>query len=225
MNESELLQRFRPWLIMHPEEEYFPSSVEYFLDPRSPSDIGEEPIVLPEEKRRGERNGAPVYGVVTDAGDYWLLQYIVFYPYNGAIGFAESGAHQADWEHISMHVSKGGEVTDIYLAAHRERDGRWHKREDLDWVDERPVVYVAKGSHAHYNAPRTYVRIFGVANDKTGRGERLDPPLVEINEGTPWVAYEGYWGINEIRGPRWRDWWRSENGGSTNGWKRFFWFC
>ena len=95
------------------------------------------------------------------------------------------GEHQADIEHIRVLL-----VLIIYIVGlfhmkfylyiilfYSKDQGRWVKPDNIDWYNgiknQQPIVYVAKGSHANYNKPGTWYRIFGFANDKTMKNNAI----------------------------------------------------
>ena len=61
---------------------------------------------------------------------------------------------------------------------------------------DRPVVYLARGSHAAYFVTGLRDRTWPDPNDETdGRGLRVRPRLVRITEDSPaWMRYAGRWG-------------------------------
>ncbi|ODN78952.1 hypothetical protein L202_04467 [Cryptococcus amylolentus CBS 6039] len=110
---------------------------------------------------RGRVN-EPVYGFWVDQGrgivDLW---YWTFYPFNfgkPAGRFGVLGNHVADWEHFRMRTVNGTPISaDFstheggYLSAGTLR---W---EDVEKVGERPVAYVAMGSHGIWPDPGEHV--------------------------------------------------------------------
>ncbi|WVQ74817.1 hypothetical protein IAR50_004423 [Cryptococcus sp. DSM 104548] len=104
----------------------------------------------------------PVYGFWVDQGrgivDLW---YWTFYPFNfgkQAGRFGVLGNHVADWEHFRMRTVNGTPISaDFstheggYLSAGTLR---W---EDIEKVGERPVAYVAMGSHGIWPDPGEHV--------------------------------------------------------------------
>ena len=93
-----------------------------------------------------------VYGRAVKTGDGRLwLQYWLFYFYNDyqlALGF---GTHEGDWECVQLRMGIDGDAPDVAVyAQHRHGEKRsWEDVEKLAGSD-RPVVYVARGSHAAY---------------------------------------------------------------------------
>ncbi|KAJ9462063.1 hypothetical protein DIPPA_22123 [Diplonema papillatum] len=142
------------------------------------------------------------------------VTYIMFFPYNGAynvLGWL-MGGHEADWEHVTVHLhqaagSGGWGLHSMWFHAHRERDGalcrRWETR------GGRPVVYVARNGHGTYKRAGVVYRIFGVANDQCSAGRLWQAPLVFLPgclrlDGVPaalrWVLFPGDWGTSFDKG-------------------------
>ena len=88
-----------------------------------------------------------------------------------------------------------------------------------------PHVYVARHSHANYPNPKTYYRIYFMANDKTsdkGILWKVNNIKLITNE-TNWNNYNGYMGApDHCPTPKNNPWWEHENGISTNFFNRIF---
>lgn len=133
-----------------------------------------------------------------DGGALWL-QYWFFYFYNdfNVIGpLLKAGRHEGDWEMIQLRLDAAGEPD---LAAYAQHKGaelrRWEKVEH-DAAGLRPVIYVARGSHASYfeDGPHWTGVWWDEAN---GERETPDLTLLEIDESDPawaWIHWPGHWG-------------------------------
>jgi hypothetical protein len=140
-----------------------------------------------------------VYGhsVSDGSGDVWL-QYWFFYFYNdyNLIGpFIHAGLHEGDWEMIQIHL--GSETPDYAVfAQHAVAEGRDWRQVDLVPGTQRPIVYVARGSHASYFEPGTQWtgHWFDHADGKR-RSPRLKLVLVDTSQPEfRWVDWPGRWG-------------------------------
>jgi uncharacterized repeat protein (TIGR01451 family) len=82
------------------------------------------------------------------------LQYWFLYFFNDF-----GNRHEADWEHITLHLSPDLRPLASTYSSHGFPD-QWMTSTDMDEaavsLDERPVVYVANGSHASYFASGKY---------------------------------------------------------------------
>lgn len=165
------------------------------------------------------------------------LQYWYLYLYNDF-----KNNHEGDWEMVTIELAADGSPQHIGVSCHH---GGWQRpwsgaRKEGD----RPLVYVARGSHGGYlsyragghhvvnvvrrlNLPRA-VRFLGpllqrlpflrwrdhppadpvldVGAPAHDRGQRVEPTLKVVPEGTPagdsdywWMRYEGKWGSSHSR--------------------------
>jgi hypothetical protein len=145
--------------------------------------------------------GNRVYGRVKPDGDYRWLQYWFFYYYNdyNLLGhFLGAGRHEGDWEMIQIALGEEDEPTLAVFAQHEHA-----KTSDWDQVDlvpgtARPIVYVARGSHASY-FETGYFHWTGHwwdhANGKRRRSPDLQLELVDEEDPRwHWVRWPGHWG-------------------------------
>jgi|tagenome__1003787_1003787.scaffolds.fasta_scaffold20678691_2 hypothetical protein len=156
-----------------------------------------------EEARRlhdDPRYGNRMYGhVAHDAnGDIWL-QYWFFYFYNdyNLIGhIIRAGLHEGDWEMVQLHVVDGGPDLAVY-AQHRRAEARDWRQVDVAPGTERPVVYVARGSHASYFTPGPHWTGFWFDWADGARPRSPEVALEIVDETKPewhWVRWPGLWG-------------------------------
>ena len=125
------------------------------------------------------------------------IQIWFFYAYNDAIGPIN---HEADWEHVTISVSKDLNFVSAYYATHDAGD-RWNAS-DILWRDRtHPVGYSADGSHATYRSAGEHPG--PVVNDHcydggpiwltwmnaTNLGERG-----HVLNSQTWADYDGRWG-------------------------------
>jgi hypothetical protein len=139
-----------------------------------------------------------------DGGSLWL-QYWFFYFYNdfNLIGsLIKAGLHEGDWEMVQLRLGED-EVPDLAVyAQHTGGDQRsWDEVERPDGGD-RPVVYVARGSHASYFDPG--IQWTGHWWDHAD-GKRKSPEVallaVDIDAGDwGWIHWPGRWG-GTVGGP------------------------
>jgi Vacuolar protein sorting-associated protein 62 len=142
-----------------------------------------------------------VYGhVATDREGAVWLQYWCFYFFNdyNLIGhLVKAGLHEGDWEMVQVRLGPGGQPDHAVYAQHAHASGRpWDQVECVPGTS-RPVVYVARGSHASYFEPGTHWT--GTWLDYAD-GKRQSPDrqrLETIADGDPryhWVSWPGRWG-------------------------------
>ena len=122
------------------------------------------------------------------------LQYWMLFEYNSHDrGLLRTGRHEGDWEMIQLRLRRGRPVQAVY-AQHSGAEScgfRWAAR-----GGERPVVQLARGSHAAYFRTGLRDRTWPDPNDEAdGEGPRMRPPVVRIDESRPpWMRYPGRWG-------------------------------
>ncbi len=122
------------------------------------------------------------------------LQYWLFFAENlQDRGILRTGRHEGDWEMVQYKLRDGRPVRAVYAQhARAESCGYGHVRRS----GGRPVVFLARGSHAAYFVPGVRDRMWPDPNDEAdGRGPRVRPRLVRVSEDRPpWMAYDGRWG-------------------------------
>ena len=167
---------------------------------------------------RGAPNDTLAVHVVED-DTHVYIQYLMFYAYNGAsllLNAFPMGAHEADLESVRAKVCKAtGALEGYYLSHHG--DATWVTPDELEKEKGQVVIYVAKGSHAHYARPMATKRHYGCCYDYTGRGllwsprafERLyEPGEAQYDPKTMgYLRLRGYLGRNSVAAFCLHDWW------------------
>jgi hypothetical protein len=163
-----------------------------------------------------------MYGhAVQTNGTLWL-QYWFFYFYNDYHLALNIGLHEGDWEMVQLRMH--GDAPDIAVyAQHRNAEQRpWDKVTKVPNDPNRPMVYVARGSHASYFEPGFHqTEVWYDLAD----GKRNSPrcTLEIVDDGSPpWIAWPGIWGDTPTRvggidqpsprGPSAHGQWRNPNG-------------
>jgi len=137
-----------------------------------------------------------------DRGRLWL-QYWFFYFYNDYSLAGGIGLHECDWEMVQFRMGESGDVPDLAVyAQHRWGEvAPWEEVEKLEGQPDKPVVYVARGSHASY---------FRAGFHETeawydlADGKRTTPELAleAVGDREPsWAAWPGMWGDTRARIP------------------------
>src|SRR5688572_7843595 len=116
------LRTYAPRVWLHPDEEYFPSSVEFAFAAMTRFVGGDgnywirstQPLDSPSDDSppffTGDLDGAPVYAFYADkGGDIVDLVYFFWYPYNRGKSAVDTiwGNHVGDWEHITVRLLRG----------------------------------------------------------------------------------------------------------------------
>jgi hypothetical protein len=128
-----------------------------------------------------------VYG--RRAGE-WLQYWMLFANNSQDRGLLRTGRHEGDWEMIQLRLRGDRPVQAVYTQhSGAESCGfRWAAH-----GGQRPVVYLARGSHAAYFANGLRDRMWPDPNDVAdGDGLRVRPRLVRISESRPaWMRHPG----------------------------------
>jgi len=152
-----------------------------------------------------ERYRNVVYGhVVEDRDGATWLQYWYCYLYNdyNVLGVG-AGLHEGDWEMVQLRLGADGSPDHAVYAQHKHAEARpWDQVETVPGT-RRPVVYVARGSHASYFEPGT--KWTGIWFDYAD-GKRLSPerlrlvPVVDGDAAVRWIRWPGCWGDTKPHG-------------------------
>lgn len=117
---------------------------------------------------------------------YWFFYYYNNFPIDGG------GDHEGDWEMIQIRVDANA-TPQLAVYAHHNSGG-WSVWRDVERArsdNDRPVVYVALGSHA------SYFHRGSAGQDRTngGQNQRRTRRLVRIGNKSPkWNTWPGFWG-------------------------------
>ncbi|MBU0757631.1 MAG: hypothetical protein KKF44_06180, partial [Nanoarchaeota archaeon] len=153
-----------------------------------------------------------VYGRVFEGDNgKTALQYFFFYPFNNWFN-----KHEGDWEMVQIILGDDGEIETASNNFHSFTSDTKHK-DHIRWYDEtHPIVHVGEGSHASYFEWVDYLEFSMIAeylNDllaleslseegpilhasSVNLGEENEDiyDIVEIDDDTDWINFEGYWG-------------------------------
>lgn len=135
-----------------------------------------------------------VYGHAVEANGRLWLQYWLWYFYNDyQLSFA-LGTHEGDWEMVQLRMELAADHPDIAIYA-QHRYGEMRAWEQVETLGERPVVYVARGSHASYFEAGFHQTEawYDLADGKRRMKTR---PALEIleTESPAWTRWPGRWG-------------------------------
>lgn len=198
-----LVEQHAPVLYFHRDEQYFTSSIEYYLD-NSDVKLNEEVILSSPGQRElydfsktnpdanlasihpreyhiknGDLQNTVSYVIIKHAETAIYITYIYFFPYNGAynvLGCIKAGAHDADIEHFTIEINPNTlRPLRYYFSNHGYQEGGWYYPYEIEYENSKPVVYVAKYSHGLFYKPGVVIRIGGFANDVMNKGTKLEP--------------------------------------------------
>jgi len=140
-----------------------------------------------------------MYGHAVEAGGRLWLQYWLYYFYNDynlALGI---GLHEGDWEMVQLRMH-GDEPDVAVYAQHRQAEQRpWAEVERVPGDLRRPLVYVARGSHASYfHAGFHQTEAWYDLADGKRNAPRLALEIID-DDTPPWVGWPGVWGDTRAR--------------------------
>jgi hypothetical protein len=185
------IYRLCPRLWLAPGETLLPSNLEALAADKAASADKAE---TPSPKRR------LYYHWSDDAGGGSpCVTYVHVYARDG--GIHGIGSHAMDAELVRFYYDPVTlAVRRAFYAQHGRDQGMWlhagSSSRPPPMHEGRPVVFVARSSHASYPGAGTWVRGFCCANDKTGRGTLWDPLCDGIDALAPldMAAFEAAFG-------------------------------
>ena len=138
-----------------------------------------------------------VYGhAIAVNGRIWL-QYWLWYFYNDYQLSFGAGTHEGDWEMVQLRMDDQAGHPDIAVyAQHSYAEVRpWNRVERFLPDDLRPVVYVARGSHASY-FEAGYHQTEAWYDLADGKRRMKRRPVLEIlgTDEPAWTRWPGRWG-------------------------------
>ncbi|CAL5225933.1 g8728 [Coccomyxa viridis] len=141
-------------------------------------------------------NQIPIYAHVKELTDPQTgrrtaleVNYCKFLAYNGSyklfgwIYIGEVGAHDGDWEHVTVRLSAdASRVLGVYYSAHRHMDGVWRSADDVPrGKDGRILAHIALNGHGSYPTAGFIPRNLLAFNDYTSnQGAVWDPDSLVI---------------------------------------------
>lgn len=142
--------------------------------------------------------------------DAFVVQYWMLFAFNGALDdMLMAGAHEGDWEHVTVVVSGDEQhVLGVYMAAH-SHEAKWLHQGEWRQRGKTVDVYVALHSHAAYPSGGVKPRIddnimYSFLHDHCADGGAQWVPEELVNMGevsapsVRWGYYNGYWGSKKL---------------------------
>ena len=160
--------------------------------------LGTDYVLAAREMHRGKM-ADHVHGHATRAEDGgWWLQYWFFYLFNNK-AFLGFGLHEGDWEMVQVRLDADEKPQEMAFAQHTH--GQRCAWGALTLHDEdRPVVFVARGSQASY--PFAGKHSAPVIPDYAdGKGPRVAGATLDVidTEDPGWAGWPGRWGSSRAR--------------------------
>jgi hypothetical protein len=135
-----------------------------------------------------------VYAHAIEANGRLWLQYWLWYFYNDyQLSFA-LGTHEGDWEMVQFRMDSEAGHPDIAIYA-QHRYGEMRPWEEVEKLGDRPVAYVARGSHASY-FQAGFHQTEAWYDLADGKRRMKNRPVLEIleTEEPAWTHWPGRWG-------------------------------
>jgi hypothetical protein len=140
-----------------------------------------------------------MYGHAVEAGGRLWLQYWLYYFYNDynlALGI---GLHEGDWEMVQLRMHNDEPDVAVYAQHRRAEQRPWSQVERVPGDPRRPLVYVARGSHASYfQAGFHQTEAWYDLADGKRNAPRLALQIID-DDDPPWVGWPGVWGDTRAR--------------------------
>jgi hypothetical protein len=151
---------------------------------------------------RPELNDHVVARVAKDRHGRTWLQYWLWYFYNDYRLTANVGLHEGDWEMVQLRLDADGAPDYAVYNQHKKAQRRpWDRVEKDKDNSDRPVVYVARGSHASYFERGVHPTEVWADVCDGGRRAPDDMKLLVLDGTEGWISWPGLWGDTKARKP------------------------
>ncbi len=221
---AQLLARYAPILVLHPDERFQPEQVDGYLadadlvaghyDQRLCKSIdGTAALECYASADTAHAQSPAMYGALFRRGNRIALEYWLFYAFDLYSPTDPPGEiwqdHEADWEAVTVLLD--AKRKPLLMGTSRHCGGARRDWAKVTRRGTRPVVYVALGSHANYFAPGSLhlarscwppvalavFKAYKVALvDRAVAGRAItDARIVPITPTSPsWMTFAGAWG-------------------------------
>ena len=212
---AQLLARYAPILVLHPDERFQPEEVDGYLadadlvaghyDQRLCKSIdGTAALDCYASADAAHAQSPAMYGAVFRRGNRIALEYWLFYAFD-LFQIASTPPldqfwqdHEADWEAVTVVLD--GNQKPLYVGTSRHCGGARRDWARVQKRDRHPVVYVALGSHANYFTagepaldrscwPKVALAIYDAykvpLRDRVAVGATISPQVVPITATSP----------------------------------------
>lgn len=213
--EDRLLAQFAPVALLAPDEPSLPASIDW-LRARVPLGAGETLLgaavpawSFPNRVRRGSSDPADwvSYGhAFTAENGRTRLQYWMFFPYNEGPLFFD---HEGDWEHVTVELDAHDQPVRMAFSRHEcNAPGVWRDWQEIAREGERPLVVIARGTHATYATGEKGPFWEKLPDPRSARRWQTGSALVNVGErghprrgrGDAFLGYHGLWGGSALVG-------------------------
>ena len=153
---------------------------------RLPASGGQMNFPDPPDLRDPEDTPIVGYHRALEAGYIWWHQFWLWYLYN-PWEIAGVGRHEGDWEFVQLGCVDREGKNPILVTASQHRTGEKREYWRCEVRRGRPVIYVARGSHANFFTPGDRG-----ADQADGGGKTLS--RIGWREFGDWGEWPGMWG-------------------------------
>ncbi len=179
---EKLFVKYCPIFYFHKKEPYMPANFDDILKisginpPEKVLLDDVKMITIPKDKRQDCPIATQIICKTSGTFDvkgvtYCDLIYVITFSWNGTLE-----EHAFDKEEVTVRIKINGENSDVFrVYGSSHGNGMWFDRNELDFENNRLIMYSANESHAMYNKPRLYKRIFGFGNDVTAKDRKWEP--------------------------------------------------
>ena len=122
----------------------------------------------------------------------WWHQYWLWYLYN-PWAIAGVGKHEGDWEFVQLACIDRAGKKPVLATASQHREGEKREFWRCELRRGRPVIYVARGSHANFFTP-------GSRGVDVADGNGRDLSRITWRDFGPWAEWPGIWGNSTEEG-------------------------
>jgi len=134
-----------------------------------------------------------MYGRAVEHNGRLWLQYWFWYFYNDYQLAFDAGLHEGDWEMVQLRMHPEEDQPDLAVYA-QHRYGEKRSWRDVRKDGERPLVYVARGSHASYfEAGFHQTEAWYDLADGRRPAPEIELDLVRADSHA-WMLWKGRWG-------------------------------
>ena len=221
---AQLLARYAPIIVLHPDERFQPEQVDGYLanadlvaghyDQRLCKSVdGTAALDCYASADAAHAEPPAVYGAVFRRGNRIALEYWLFYAFDLYSPTVPPGEiwqdHEADWEAVTVLLD--AKRKPLLVGTSRHCGGARRDWSRVKKRGTRPVVYVALGSHANYFAPGSIplekrcwpdvalavFKAYKVALvDHVAAGKIIaNAQVVPVTPTSPsWMTFAGAWG-------------------------------
>lgn len=170
METIELVKKFRPIFIFHPEEKYYPINLKYIRENCDGT------MIKTFKEGFSKKENLPMeplyYNILLRDNEEIIVNYILLYSYSEC-GFLGMSSKEGDikWCTVSIDL-KSKTLKKVCYGDNIIKN--------FEMKTDRPEIYVSLGSHNFSSNEYTLKNIFGYVSEETKRGHTWSPGLTQM---------------------------------------------